>query len=144
MEKKTTRTLNNDSMLALTLREKAAELTRAADELVAKTRLARGTRDNVKPLTRASEYHVGNEGPTAELLEVVKTMLTGHARTFREILDATGAGDNRIKGVLMRMQREGVNLVNVGTDTRALWTIMSPEAYARIRAAMEAKRRMKR
>lgn len=157
MEKKITRAtishLNPGSRLAIEMREKAAELQKQADELLSKSRLARGTRENVRqakpvapvqphrvsPPAVRSEWWVGDEGPTGDLLETVQRMLTGQAHTFREIKDATGAGDNRIKGVLMRMQREGINLVNVGTDTRALWTIMTPEAYARIRKAMAAR-----
>lgn len=138
--------LNPHSAMALQLREQAAELQKSADALLQQVKHARGTRDDITKRDNRGkgEYHLGNEGPTSELLETIKGMLDGKAWTFRELLDATGAGDNRIKGVLMRLQREGVNVVNVGSETRALWTIMTPAAFTRIKAAMEAAKRKKR
>lgn len=64
----------------------------------------------------------GDEGSTEELMSVIKQLLQGRALTFQELLE-TGARPNRIKSVIMRLQREGVRVVNLGSRYRALWFI---------------------
>ena len=74
-------------------------------------------------------------------MQVVHRMLVEHPRTFRELKDMTGAGDNRIKGVLMRLQREGTTLVNLGSDNRAIWFAPGPEALKRLQRVMKSRKR---
>lgn len=91
-------------------------------------------------------YYVGDEGPTEELMRVVCEMLTQRPMRFVEILEATGARDNRIKGVLMRLQREGVRVMDVAPAGvgKALWFIPSDavlERLERVKKAATAKRK---
>lgn len=62
---------------------------------------------------------------TPALLEHVAQMLTGKPLAFRDIMAALpkGTNENRVKGVLVRLQRDGHNLQNVGDGARALWFI---------------------
>lgn len=137
--------LNPGTALALEMRRKAEELLEQAKKL----ELARGTQRDVTKQAKAAttparpdgSYHVGDEGPTGELMQVVQRMLIEHPRTFRELKDMTGAGDNRIKGVLMRLQRESTVLVNLGTDARAIWFAPGPEAMKRLERVMKTRKR---
>lgn len=66
---------------------------------------------------------------------------------FVEILEATGARDNRIKGVIMRLQREGIRVVDVAPEGtgKALWFIPSDavlERLLRVKAATAKRRRV--
>lgn len=106
--------------------EEARQLRIAAEELEKKVQLARGTRE-IKRLDR-------EEMSTPDLLQLVKVLIAEKPRTFRELLDLTGARDNRIKGVIMRIQQEGATLVNIGEPTKALWFLPSPEVLKRLRA----------
>lgn len=127
--------------------EQARQLRLQAEELEKNARRARGTQRMrratagqnviVKP---SGPYWVGNEGSTEELMETIQKMLTERPWRFREILDATGAGDNRIKGVIMRLQREGVRVVDVAPEGtgKALWFIPSEAVLDRLTRARRA------
>lgn len=110
--------------------EQARQLRLQAEELEkqARTRFAKGTRDI--PVTEVPL--IGDEMPTPALMALVQTLITEKPHTFQELLEATGARDNRIKGVLMRLQREGAKLVNLGTQTKALWFIPNEDVMRRI------------
>ena len=122
--------------------EQARQLRLQAEELERKVKLARGTQRiekqprDLRVLVKPSRgpYYVGDEGPTEELMAVVKQMLTERPCRFTEILDATGARDNRLKGVIQRLQREGVRIVDVAPEGtgKALWFIPSDEVLARL------------
>jgi len=127
--------------------EQARQLRLQAEELERTARMAKGTKD-FKPAARGSAivkpargpYWTGDEGPTEQLLAVIQQMLTDRPRLFREIVEATGAGENRIKGVIMRLQREGVRVVDVAPEGtgKALWFIPSPEVLERLIRAKRA------
>ncbi len=148
---------------AAELRERTASLSEQAEQLARKMRSVRGTRDMKKPVAtaaavvpsshtslarraparradhpapvgRGTESYVGDESSTAELMTTVQRLITERPSTFRELLDATGARDNRIKGVIMRLQRDGLDVVNLGNEARALWFIPNPELLKRLRA----------
>jgi hypothetical protein len=123
-----TKTSTDEAMQAL--RNEMAKVQETLDEsraaLEKMMRFARGTQDNIGKIAKAKtdpRNWVGDNGPTGELLMVIRRMLTTKEYTFKELLAETGARDNRIKGVIMRLQRNGVNVVNNGTETRALWHI---------------------
>jgi hypothetical protein len=123
-----TKSSTDEAMQAL--RNEMAKVQETLDEsraaLEKMMRFARGTQDNLSKITKAKtdpRNWVGDNGPTGELLMVIRRMLTTREYTFKELLAETGARDNRIKGVIMRLQRNGVNVVNNGTETRALWHI---------------------
>lgn len=121
--------------------EQARQIRLQAEDLERKVKLARGTQRIEKPRDlrvlvkpSPSPYYVGDEGPTEQLMAVVKQMLTERPCRFVEILDATGARDNRLKGVIQRLQREGVRIVDVAPEGtgKALWFIPSDEVLARL------------
>lgn len=126
--------------------EQARQLRLAAEQLEGMATMAKGTKDFkkqqghviVKPAR--GPYWCGDDGPTEELMVAVWRMLLDRPWTFQEILEATGARDNRIKGVIMRLQREGKRVVNVGTATKALWFAPSDEVLKRIAQARRAAR----
>ncbi len=123
-----------DQAKALAPRTEALEAETAAlkaeqAELEAKLRQVKGTREKV---VAPGPYYVGDAGPTPELMMAVLSLLGEKPSTFQEIKSATGAGDNRIKGVIMRAQREGVRVVNLGTDTKAIWFCPTEEVWKRM------------
>lgn len=118
--------------------EESRQLRLQAEALEKKVALARGTQRIPKTgsviVKPSGPYYVGDEGPTEQLMSVVQTMLTERPMRLTEILDATGARDNRVKGVLMRLQREGVRLVDVAPEGsgKALWFIPSDAVIAKL------------
>lgn len=127
--------------------EQARQLRLQAEALEQSAKLARGTQRNVRATRptvqpKRSPYYVGDEGPTEELMSVVQRMLLERPCRFTELLEATGARDNRIKGVIMRLQREGVRVVDVapaGTG-KALWFIPSDAVLKRLTRVATARR----
>lgn len=107
--------------------EQARQLRLQAEELEKQARFARGTSD-----VTAEVALIGDEMPTGALLALVQTLITDKPLTFQELLEATGARDNRVKGVLMRLQREGVKVVNLGSQTKARWFIPDEAVLRRI------------
>lgn len=109
--------------------------------------VARGTHREVRTgpaivAPKHGPYYVGDEGPTEQLMSVIKDMLTEHPMRFQQILEATGARENRIKGVIMRLQRDGVRVVDVASEGagKALWFIPSDEVLKRIAHARRVAR----
>jgi hypothetical protein len=131
----------NGKRNSIDLVEQARQIRMQAEALEKKVtrELARGTQRNVRPqnvLVKPSHgpHYVGDDGPTEQLMSVVKTMLEERPLRFQEILDATGARDNRVKGVIMRLQREGVRVVDVAPEGtgKALWFIPSDAVLQRL------------
>ena len=68
----------------------------------------------------------GDDGPTADLNELVVRLLQVRPMTFAEVIDFTGAREKRVSGAIVRIQRDDRlrrRLVNRGTSQRALWFI---------------------
>lgn len=134
--------MKNGKGKGIDLVEQARQLRLQAEELEKSAKLARGTKRNVVPQHTGSivvkpargPYWVGDEGPTEQLMAVLMQMLAERPMRFVEILEATGARDNRIKGVIMRLQREGVRVVDVAPEGtgKALWFIPSDEVLTRL------------
>lgn len=143
MEKKT----NKAAVVQVDLVEQARQLRLQAEELEKKVKLARGTermkrasaitRPIVKPAR--GPYWTGNDGSTRDLMEMIAKMLTDRPWLYRDIVEATEAGENRIKGAITALQREGRRLVDVAPEGtgKALWFIPSDAVMQRI---MRAKR----
>lgn len=145
-----------DKTKKIDLVEQARQLRLQAEALERSARNARGTaRDVSAAAARARRdskpgnvvvkpargpHYVGDDGTTEELMATVQRMLMDRPWRFSELLEATGARDNRIKGVIMRLQREGVRVVDVAPAGvgKALWFIPSDEVLARL---MRAKKR---
>lgn len=126
-----------------TLETRPARIAKGTEESVPLPR-ARGTGDVTAKAAQAKaiagKYFVGDDGPTADLMAVIHLLLAEKPSTFREIVEATGAGENRIKGSLVRLQRDGANVVNLGTQTKAIWFIPGKEAMKRLNAIKSARR----
>ncbi len=125
--------------------EQARQLRIQAEDLERAAKHARGTQRIVKPASVIvkpvrSPHYVGDDGPTEELMGAVRRMLTERPWRFQEMLEALGARDNRIKGVIMRLQREGVRVVDVAPEGtgKALWFIPSDAALQRLTRARRA------
>jgi hypothetical protein len=127
-------------MSKIDLVEEARQLRLQAEALEKKVQLARGTKRLEKPAGNVivkpprGPYWVGDEGPTEELMTVVKTMLEERPMRFVEILEQTGARDNRIKGVIMRLQREGTRVIDIAPEGtgKAVWFIPSDAVLDRL------------
>ncbi len=104
--------------------EQARQLRLQAEELERRVAMVKGTRDKVS--------FVGDGGSTEELMATVQRLITEHPLTFQELLERTGARDNRIKGVLMRLQREGVKVYNIGLQSRAIWFIPNEDVLLKL------------
>lgn len=122
--------------------EEARQLRMQAEALEKKVLQAKGTQEIHKAApayTKATayaekldQYFIGDDGPTEQLMAVVQQLLTEHPMTFQDLLATTGARDNRVKGVIMRLQREGVRVINIGLPMRAVWFIPNDEVLERI------------
>lgn len=126
--------------------EQARQLRLQAEELEKKVKLARGTQrvkrptQNVVVKPARGPHWTGDEGSTEDLMDTIYRMLIERPWKFQELLEATGARDNRIKGVLMRLQREGVRVVDVapaGTG-KANWFIPDDSVMERIMRSKNA------
>lgn len=125
------------------MREEFARMERRAAEL--ERTLARGTGDHTEAARAAAAavkvpsaaeraarerarasttaYHVGDEGPTPELKDVVERAIAERPRTTAELVEITGARRNRISGVIVKLQVAGVPVRNLGNGQHALWWI---------------------
>jgi hypothetical protein len=122
------------------LRLQAEQLEKAARVARGTERIKRATQSNVIVKPARGPYYVGDESSTGNLMAVVQRMLTERPWRFSEMLEATGARDNRIKGVIMRLQREGVRVVDVAPEGtgKALWFIPSDEVLTRLMRARKS------
>lgn len=108
-----------------------AEALAEAIALEQSTKFARGTKRDMQPIARVDDVSA-----TPLYLEM-KTMLERRPMTLREVIEATKAEENKVKVVLMRMQREEIGLVNMGNRYRALWYIPSESFRKRMRTETE-------
>ena len=140
-----------DKKIKEDLVEKARQLRMQVEQLEKDVQHARGTARMKRPTANVlvkparGPYYVGDDGTTDELAAAIKRMLMDRPCRFQEILEATGARDNRIKGCITRLQRDGSRVVDVsppGTGRAALWFIPSDAVLERImRAKRNAARR---
>lgn len=129
-----------DELVAAQLSTIEAEHERQAAELAElrqKVGLARGTRDIAAvaqvPVKARGPHHVGDDGPTPELIGAIAALLSERPMTHAEIVEGTGARPGRISGCLVEMRRARMPIVNVGTRTRALYWFITPDMAARAR-----------
>lgn len=137
------------------LRIQQEALTLQAQELEKKVQHARGTarikRETAKTVPgknlivkpSRSKYWVGNEGTTRDLMDAIERMLMERPWLYRDIVEATGAGENRIKGAITALQREGRRVVDVAPEGtgKALWFIPSEQVMERIMRVKRATER---
>jgi len=113
--------------------EQARQLRLQAEALEKQARFAKGTREIAR--VPAEVPLIGDELDTPTLMTLVQQLISERPMSFQDLLQQTGARDNRIKGVLMRLQREGAKVVNLGTQSRALWFLPNDEVMRRITRA---------
>ena len=126
--------------------EEARQLRLQAEELARRMLAVQGTRPDVEPPPtdtpddKPVNYHVGDHGSTDELTEVVLMMLSERPMWFRDIVETTGARANRIKGVIVRLQREGHRVIDLAPEgaLKALWFIPSDAVLDRLFRARSA------
>lgn len=106
-------------------------------------RIAKGTRDVTRDAREAvvmvdpgppAKIKVGDNGTTDELARVVEYLIVERPRTFRELLEMTGARQGRVSGVLekLKLARPVVNAAPRGEPF--LWWIPDAEVADRIAA----------
>lgn len=112
--------------------ERARALAGQAEQLEAAMRRVRGTRE-IRPARRVDTIDPAASTPL--LYAHVERLLRRSPLTFRDLMAALGAGtnENRVKGVLVRLQRDGRGVVNLGDGARAVWFIPDAAARARLR-----------
>lgn len=114
-----------------TIAEQGRQIAAQATALEEQLRHARGTQNIPHPLAR------GRAPVDEELYNRVRKMLEADPMRLAQIVDATGLHENKIKVLLTKMQREGVNLVNLGAANKALWFIPSPKVVDRLGSKRE-------
>lgn len=139
--------MENGKGKRIDLVEQARQLRLQAEELEKKVLQARGTERIKRPTGRVivkpsrSPYYVGDDGTTSELMDVVQRMITERPWLYRDIVEATGAGENRVKGAITGLQRQrGLRVVDVAPEGtgKALWFIPSEEVLERLTRAKRA------
>lgn len=70
-------------------------------------------------------WRVGDETETSDVMRAVDGILRVKAMSLQELIAATGVRRNRLSGVLVRLQRDGVPMKNLGDGRRAVWWIDS-------------------
>lgn len=68
----------------------------------------------------------GDEISTTELYALVERLLREQPMYLQEIVVATGARQNRINGILVRLQRDRRGVVNIGSRVKARWFALPP------------------
>lgn len=76
---------------------------------------------------------------TSDLYAAVEALITERPLPFRDIVEATQAGENRIKGVLVRLQRDRKGVVNLGSGARALWFIPDADVLERLKRVQKVR-----
>jgi len=143
---KRTPTLSDDTFTRLAeLTERTAELAAQAAELRARialeqnVRLARGTKRDVKAPTPGKGVPVVtppvNDVASSPLYLQMKEMLAKRPYTLQELIETTKAEANKVKVVIMRMQRDEIGLENMGNRFRALWYIPSEAFRSKMKSA---------
>lgn len=141
-------TLSTDTMTRL------AELTERSKQLAIETerlqqaitleqnvRLARGTKRDIQGITQPTapaqpRPMLVTDVASSPLYAKVRELVTTRPLTLRELIEQTKAEENKVKVVLMRMQRDEIGLMNMGNRYRALWFIPS-EAFRKQFAAKQ-------
>lgn len=110
--------------LATAARRAAAAATSAADDL------ARGTGDVTEQARAAGRANrqepaeaVGDDAPPEVLFRQVERLLRERPHTEEELVEATGARRNRVRGALVHFNRFGPEVRNIGKNRRAQWWI---------------------
>ncbi len=106
---------------------KAQVLEREARELHEHALLARGTQQ-IRPLeTSETVPEAPVPAPTpSPLYQQTEALLCDKPHTFRDlctVLKIAANGENSLKSVLVRLQRDGRPVVNLGNGSRAIWWI---------------------
>jgi hypothetical protein len=139
-----------DKAKKVDLVEEARQLRLQAEDLEKRVQLGRGTARMRRPTRNLQAnvivkpaygpHWVGDDGTTQDLMSAIHRLLMERPHTFQEILDATGARDNRVKGAITALQREGTRVVDIAPEgtRKALWFVPSDEVLKRVMRAKRA------
>lgn len=112
--------------------EELATLAQRVEALEAQLQMARGTREIARVAAPAS---------VSPLYTSTETLLSERPHTFRELcmaLKIDGEQENSLKSIIVRLQRDGKPIVNLGNGSRAIWWI---DVHDRIGAIAAGKSR---
>jgi DNA-binding transcriptional regulator GbsR (MarR family) len=70
-------------------------------------------------------YRIGDETSAQELNAEVKRLIEDRPMTTQELIETTGARLARVSGALIALQRTEKQLLNLGTQRRAKWFLVS-------------------
>jgi hypothetical protein len=127
-----THTIEQLAATVVQLADHTRHLAEQTAKLEADLKLARGTREIVtKPSTEYSSREP-DDVSTSALYERVLKMITGRPMTYRAILDETQAQENRIRGIMVRLQRDGHGVVNLGNGRRAIYFVPTAAQRAKL------------
>lgn len=116
------------------LADQTRQLAKRAEELVKSFHSARGTK-KIKAIKRAP---APRQPIDMVLFEKVLALVKDRPISLRELVEATGVtDDDKIKVCTTKMQRDGMGLVNIGAQNKALWYIPPKGALARLRKGGE-------
>lgn len=94
--------------------------------------------DTSKPAPDVSK----RDTSTSELYQKVQSTLSDKPYTFRDLVGVLGLeakDENRVKSIIVRLQRDGAPLVNLGNGSRAIWWI---DVHGRIEAIARGENRV--
>ena len=72
-------------------------------------------------------YFLGPNADTLKIYSTVVAAISERPRTRAELVDMTGVEPNRINSALVKAQREGLPVKNLGTQVKAVWFIPAPK-----------------
>lgn len=116
---------DEDAMRIEALREAAIALEHSAHALAEQFSRARGTRD-IPVTTIQAVAGPSPEAPKSKLYTSCETLLSEKPHTFRDLCEALQLPpeqENSLKSVIVRLQRDGAPIVNLGNGSRAIWWI---------------------
>lgn len=98
-------------------------------------RTAKGTRRDLAGKAHAAVAAALPKPSVADspLYEQIRQMVTAKPYTLRDLIAETKAEENKVKVVLLRMQRDEIGLTNLGSQYRALWFIPDAKLLERLK-----------
>lgn len=112
------RILRDAELLEQQVREPTKRTARGSSDVTREARIASGgSRVSMSP----TSYFVGDETPASELQLKVEQLIRERPRMLQELIDETGARRVRVSACIIKLQREGARILNLGDERRALW-----------------------
>lgn len=68
-------------------------------------------------------YWIGDNTDATQVYATVISVVSERPRTRAEIVELTGVSPNRINSALVKAQRDGIPLKNLGNQAKAVWYV---------------------